>query len=269
VPKPSRTLPSSLPGEDSNTSANPTFDAVLQARLSRRHILRGSVGGAATALLGSLALAGCGGGDDDENNPANASTEKLLGFSAVGKSLADAVVVPAGYTATVLYALGDPLTASTTAYRNDGTDADMENRAGDHHDGMEFFGLNASGGASVDATDRGLLVINHEATTDETLSSFFLHADGGTPSLPRPAAEVDKETAIHGVGVVEVRKGAAGWSYVRDSAFNRRLTALSDIDISGPARGDALLVTKYSNAGTRTRGTLNNCGTGKTPWGTF
>ena len=266
---PSKTIPSSLPGEDSNSSANPTFDSVLQARLSRRHILRGSVGGAATALLGSLALAGCGGGDDDDNSQANASTEKLLGFSAVGKSLADAVVVPAGYTATVLYALGDPLTASTTPYRNDGSDADMESRAGDHHDGMEFFGLNASGSASADANDRGLLAINHEATTDETLSSFFLHADGGTPSLPRPAAEVDKETAIHGVAVVEVRKEAGGWSYVRDSVFNRRLTALSDIEISGPARGDALLVTKYSNAGTRTRGTLNNCGTGKTPWGTF
>ena len=33
----------------------------------------------------------------------------LLGFTAVPKSLADTVVVPAGYTASVLYALGDPL----------------------------------------------------------------------------------------------------------------------------------------------------------------
>jgi secreted PhoX family phosphatase len=32
---------------------------------------------------------------------------------------------------------------------------------------------------------------------------------------------------------------------------------------------DALLVTKYSPTGTKTRGTLNNCGTGKTPWGTL
>jgi secreted PhoX family phosphatase len=28
-------------------------------------------------------------------------------------------------------------------------------------------------------------------------------------------------------------------------------------------------VTKYSPTGTLTRGTLNNCGTGKTPWGTL
>jgi secreted PhoX family phosphatase len=56
---------------------------------------------------------------------------------------------------------------------------------------------------------------------------------------------------------------------VPGSAFNFRLTALSDIEIAGPARGHALMVTKYSANGTRTRGTLNNCGTGKTPWGSF
>src|SRR5690606_33701677 len=30
-----------------------------------------------------------------------------------------------------------------------------------------------------------------------------------------------------------------------------------------------LLVTKYSADGTKARGTLNNCGTGKTPWNTY
>lgn len=37
-----------------------------------------------------------------------APREKLLGFREVSKSLADTVVVPQGYTASVLYALGDP-----------------------------------------------------------------------------------------------------------------------------------------------------------------
>ena len=55
---------------------------------------------------------------------------------------------------------------------------------------------------------RGLLAINHEATTDETRSSFLLHANGGTSTLPRPAAEVDKEVPIHGISVVEVNKTA-------------------------------------------------------------
>ena len=257
--------------EDSNTSDNPHFATVLDARLSRRGLLRGSVGTAATALFGSVALAGCGGGDDDTPAPTTPDAGALskLGFTAVPKSLEDKVTLAAGYTATVVYALGDPLTATTAAYKNDGTDTDYGNRAGDHHDGMEWFSLGSDGSASTTASDRGLIAMNHEATTDETLSSFFLHADGGTKTLPRPATEVDKETAIHGVSVVEMKKTGSTWAYVQNSTFNRRVTALSEVDISGPAKGHALLKTKYSIDGTRTRGTLNNCGTGKTPWGSF
>ncbi len=253
--------------ENSNTSDNPSFDSVLQTRLSRRGLLRGSVGTVGTALLGGMGVAACGGDDEVVAPVAPAAT--LLGFTAVPKSLADTVVVPAGYTASVIYALGDPLNASTPAYKNDGTDTNYESRAGDHHDGMEWFGLDANGKPSASAIDRGLLAVNHEATTDETLSSFFLHVNGGTASLPRPAAEVDKEVAIHGVSVVEVKKTGGKWATVQNSPFNFRLTPLTDIEIAGPARGNALLVTKYSIDGTRTRGTLNNCGTGKTPWGSF
>jgi secreted PhoX family phosphatase len=255
--------------DNANTSANPRFDDVLTARLSRRSLLRGSVGAGTTALFGGLGLAACGGGDDDEVASPPPPTETLLGFGAVAKSLADQVSVPVGYTASVLFALGDPLVAAAAPYKNDGTDTGFEQRAGDHHDGMEWFGLDANGAPSASAADRGLIAINFEATTDEERASFFLHADGGTRTLPRPAAEVDKETAIHGIGVVEVRRTGSQWSHVVDSPRNFRLTALSPIEIAGPARGHALLVTKYSPTGTTTRGTLNNCGTGKTPWGSF
>ena len=253
--------------ENSNTSANPTFDAVLDARLSRRGLLRGGVGSVGTAVLAGFGVTACGGSDDPVvESPA---APKLLGFGAVPKSLADNVLVPAGYTASVLFALGDPMAAGVAAYKNDGTDGDFDKRAGDHHDGMEWFGLGADGKRNDSATERGLLAINHEATTDEKLSSHFLHADGGTTSLPRPAAEIDKETAIHGIAVIEVAKTGGKWGYVQNSAQNFRLTALSAIEIAGPARGNAQMVTKYSPTGTTTRGTLNNCGTGKTPWGTF
>lgn len=261
--------------ENSNTSDNAHFATVLDARLSRRNILRGSVGTAATALFGSISLAACGGGDDTPAPvpapPPAADTGPMskLGFQAVAKSTADTVTLASGYTATVVYALGDPLTADTAAFKNDGTDTDFDRRAGDHHDGMEWFGLSSDGLPSSSANDRGLLAINHEATTDETRSSFFLHANGGTATLPRPASEVDKETAIHGISVVEVKRTGSTWAYVKDSAYNRRVTSLSEVEISGPARGHAQLVTKYSIDGTRTRGTLNNCGTGKTPWGSF
>jgi uncharacterized protein len=253
--------------EDSNTSDNPHFDQVMHARLSRRGLLRGAASSAAVmglAPFAPLALSGCGGGGND------AGAAPLLAFTAVAKGIQDAVVVPAGYSAQVIYALGDPLRATTPTFRNDGTDADFENRAGDHHDGMEWFGLSAAGEPSRVVNDRGLLAVNHEATTDELRSSFFIHPNGGTATLPRPAAEVDKETAIHGVSVVEVRRSPTGeWSYVRDSAANFRVTALSDVDIAGPGRGHASMVTRFSPTGVATRGTLNNCGTGKTPWGTF
>ena len=257
--------------EDHNTSANPSFESVLQARLQRRSLLRGGVGSAAAAVFGSLSLAACSSDGDDAPAPAPAppAPERLLAFSAVGKSLADSVVVPAGYTARVIYALGDPLTGTTPAFKNDGTDGNFDQRAGDHHDGMEWFGLSSSGAPSTTAVDRGLLAINHEATTDERLSSFFLHPTGGTTTLPRPAAEVDKEMAVHGISVVEVAKTGGQWVTVPASPFNFRLTQLSDIEIAGPARGDALMVTKYSPTGTNTRGTLNNCGTGLTPWNTL
>ena len=255
-----------------NDSPNETFSAVLNTRLSRRSVLRGSLASAATAVLGSVGLSACGGSSDNDSGTtpqSGSANQTLLGFQAVPKSLADAVVVPAGYTASVLYALGDPISAATPAYKNDGTDTDFENRAGDHHDGMELYGLGADGRPAVDTVDRGLLIMNHEATTDEKLSSHFLHVNGGTTTLPRPAAEVDKEVAVHGISVVEVRRNAGKWEYLAGSTFNRRLTPLTEVEISGPVRGNALVVTKYSVNGTKTRGTLNNCGTGKTPWGTY
>jgi secreted PhoX family phosphatase len=253
--------------EDSNRSGNPAFDEVLATRLSRRGLLRGGMGvvAGAAALGGAATLAGCA----TASQASLPAAVNVLGFTPVAKSLADVVMIPPGYSAQVIYALGDPLTAATPAYRNDGTDADFGNRAGDHHDGMEWFGLDAQGKPSDSAIARGLLAMNHEATTDEKLSSFFIHANGGTAALPRPASEVDKELMIHGLAVVEVEGRGKQWSYKQSSPFNRRITAMTDAAIHGPARGSEHLVTKYSGDATKCRGTLNNCGTGKTPWGTF
>lgn len=237
-----------------NTSDNPTFEAILAARLSRRSLLRGGVGTAATAVLGGLTQTACGGDDDPS----------LLGFRAVPKSLADRVTVPNGYTAQVLIATGDPLFSGVAAFRNDGTDTDFDRRCGEWHDGMEYFGLSASGQRDDRSTARALLGINHEWVTQA-----FLHPNGPSPA-PRPDAEVLKEMHAMGVTIVEIAKGANGrFAYVQGSPFNRRITTETPIEIAGPARGHALLRTKYSPDGTRTRGTVNNCGTGKTPWGTL
>ncbi|MGV3569236.1 MAG: PhoX family protein [Ramlibacter sp.] len=246
--------------ENCNTSGNPSLMDVLEARLSRRSMLRVGIGGAGAAVLGTLPLTGCGGGGGSDPDPEPIS----LGFNAVAKSRADRVTVPTGYTATVLYATGDPLTADTPAFRNDGTDTGYENRAGDQHDGMEYFGLNDAGtAADAGGSSRGILAMNHEALVDQ-----FLHADGVTPN-PRPVSEADKEIPAHGLSFVEVRKQDGRFRYLKDSAFNRRVTPNTPMRLGGPARGNALMVTKFSEDGTRARGTINNCGTGTTPWGTF
>jgi secreted PhoX family phosphatase len=269
--------------DDHNRSGNPRFLDVLEAarqnqnaRVSRRSVLRGGMGTAAAAVLGGWSVAACGGGDgSDPLSPALPAppdgTVRSLGFAPVAKSLADKVSVPAGYTALPIYALGDPLAAGLAPYRNDGTDTDLDQRAGDHHDGMAYFGLDAAGTRRDPAgSARGLLAMNHEATSQRgsDVRSYYLHADGGTPN-PRPGAEADKEMAVHGLSVVEVRQTVGRWASVQGSRFNRRVTPLTPIEIAGPARGHALMKTRYSPDGTRVRGTINNCGCGVSPWGTY
>jgi secreted PhoX family phosphatase len=56
---------------------------------------------------------------------------------------------------------------------------------------------------------------------------------------------------------------------VKNSRFNRRITAETPIDIGGPARGADLLRTKDDREGVRVLGTMANCAGGETPWGTY
>lgn len=254
---------SSHPDEVHNHSVNTSFQDVLAQRLQRREVLRGGVTLATATTLSSFALVGCDDDDDDGSN-----TSRSLGFNAVAKNLDDAVTLPAGYSAAVLYAFGDPIDAGTPAFLNNGTDTASERRAGDQHDGMAYFGLSDAGQWEPNRSDRGLLVLNHEQVLDQ-----YIHVAGPTEDLNgnRPQAEVDKEMNAHGVSVIEVRResGSNRMSYVQASSFNRRITAFTEMDITGPARGSARLVTPFSQGGTRTRGTLNNCANGRTPWGTY
>ncbi|HTU09867.1 MAG TPA: alkaline phosphatase PhoX [Allosphingosinicella sp.] len=192
-----------------------------------------------------------------------------LDFNPVAKNLNDLVTVPAGYTVTVLYRTGDPLAAGVPAYANNGSDANFAQRAGDHHDGMYWYGLNAAGTARDDnSSSRGLLTMNHE-----NINQTYLHAAGATgngTSTPRPEDEARKEIEAHGVSVVEVaRSGTGVWSYNQNSSFNRRVTPNTPVQFNGPLRGHPALKTAFSPDGTQGRGTINNCALGFTLWGTF
>jgi len=255
---------STIDDQDTNTSTNPSFDSVLSARLSRRSLLKGTMGLAAGTFFGGSLMA-C----SDDESPAAAPLKTLkLEFTAVAKSLADVLTVPSGYTASVLYRLGDPIAAGVADYLNNGTDAGATyaQRAGDHHDGMQYFGLGSGGTYAAGASDRGLLVMNHEAITP-----LFLHVAGPTivGGVRTVNDEVVKELNVHGVSVIEVSKTGSTVAYNRSSAYNRRITTNTEMLMAGPAAKAAAMITKYSVDGSRTRGTVNNCAHGYTPWGTY
>ncbi|MFN3615285.1 MAG: PhoX family protein [Rubrimonas sp.] len=239
-----------------NASANPTFYDVLDARLARRSFLRGGVAAAVTAVFGA-GLAG---------RPARAETA-LLGFKAVAVSEADGVTVPEGYRVQVLTPWGQPILPGAADFAHDNSGEDQAGQIGQHHDGIHFFPIDGS-------SEDGLLVMNHEyieprflhgaAYAGRALGSSDVTFEGDA----RPADHVLKELNAHGVSIVRVRRGADGWAVVED-ARNRRITGLTPMRISGPAAGSAHLVTKFSPDGTMTRGTLNNCAHGLTPWNTY
>ena len=98
---------------DVNTSSNPHFNELLQTRLSRRQTVISGISATAAMMLGSVSLAGCGNSDDTVVPVATPEPELKLGFSPVAKNMLDVVTVPAGYEVAVVYALGDPLDATT------------------------------------------------------------------------------------------------------------------------------------------------------------
>jgi secreted PhoX family phosphatase len=258
-----------------NPSSNAHFSDILSARLSRRLALKGGISTTAAALLAGGSLSACGGDDVAETattTPPTTTTPTTpaalkLGFTAVAKNKNDLVTVPEGYQVSILHALGDPLHYGDESWKDDGSEtADSYNRRiGDGHDGMYYFGLSDAGAYQADRSDRGLLCVNHEYV----VGPYVLHAAGRTAGSARVAAEVEKEIYAHGVSVVEVKRELGVVSMVRGSKYNRRITSATVMDINGPARGSALLATKFSGTATQTRGTNNNCANGYTPWGTY
>ncbi|MGO1691950.1 MAG: PhoX family protein [Marinobacter sp.] len=255
-----------------NHSGNKAFQEVLAARVQRRTLMKGGVGAALASIMG-VGLAGCGSDSKSDNNgegttpDADNTKATDLGFEAIAVSTANTVVVPTGYSAKAFLPWGTPITGSYPAFRADASNsgADQEQQVGMHHDGMHFFPIDFKAGGN--RSDEGLLVMNHEY-----INQAALHPDGPTYNSNgvRPTDEVRKEVAAHGVSVVHIKQDSAGtWDIVFGSPFNRRVTGNTDMDIRGPVRGYQKLATRFSNNGTQTRGTLNNCSMGPTPWGTY
>ena len=238
--------------EDSNRSSNLSIHDVSDPR--RRVLLRGGLGATVGGLLAPLAgvstvLAGCA--------SAGGNAGPLLGFKSVSVSTADTVAVPEGYSVQVIAAWGEPvgLSGTSPAFKPDASNsaADQEAQMGMHHDGIHYFAQNGS--------TSGLLVMNHEYADDG-----LLHPDG---MKTWTAQKVRKAQAAHGVSVIEVEQKDGRWQIVNPSPWARRFTAATPMTFGGPAAGSALLRTAADPKGTRVLGTLNNCASGITPWGTY
>jgi uncharacterized protein len=237
----------------SNPSGNPTFADILAARLSRRRVIGGGLGVAAIGFLGGSVF----GGSPAQATPA-ARPRQLLGFAPVEPSQADAFVVPEGYVADVIIPWGTPLHTDGPAWRKDASNTAAEQllQVGAHHDGMHFFPLD-HGGKSRGPNRRGLLVLNHEYI-DRTI-----HYTDGDAVMTQE--KVDKALAGHGVTIIEVALVDGTWRHV-DSPRNRRVTPLeTPVTFSGPVGPDHPALQAMGPA----LGTINNCGHGVTPWGTY
>ena len=239
-------------------SGDNCLEAIVAANPGRRSVLKnGLLGLSVLPMLG--ALAACGDDDDDSASPSPTPSPTptpapapsyAIAFAPVAANQNDTVTVPAGYSVEVLLKAGDSVEAGTPYSGSFPSPADAEKWAGGNHDGMEYFSL-----SGTDANVGGLLAINHELPDYNILFSGSYNAATATAD--------QRALALSGVGisVVEVAKGSDGkWAVKAGSKFNKRYSGNSNYRAGGPAAGQL--------SGT-IKGMLNNCSSGRTPWGTY
>lgn len=226
------------------------FDRVVESALSRRGFLGGVLAfGSAAAAMGTV-------GNLMSSTAALAQdTSSRFQFKPVPIATDHTVHVPEGYTWKPLAKWGEPLFSGVP-------DLDPEKAVsvehsdkvfGENTDGMELFVI---GGHQV-------IAVNHEYVNPEI---NLPHAPEG---VPQSADDVKILQHMQGVTVMEVAEGENGWHIVVDSPFNRRIHHNTPMKLSGPAAGSDLVKTDADPSGTESLGTFNNCGAGKTPWGTY
>ncbi len=252
----------------SNSSGNRSFADVLAVNMSRRSVMRGSLAVAATSFLSPSAGAKNFNSFFKQDN--QHKHKPLCDFTPL--SIADAIAdntVPSiadEYTYQVLIPWGTPLEpGSTQAYNGDPvyrpTSKQAAQQIGIGHDGMWFFPEDAKHvkykkyGYRL-SPKKGMLCINHEFGGN--------HHVLGKP-LPETLEDVRLSQHVHGVSVVAIKVDDGLWTVVA-SPNSRRITVNTPVDFSGPAADSALLQNPKGNIAL---GTVNNCGSGPTPWGTY
>jgi len=235
----------------------PSFGELITQRLSRRSFLEAGVALAPLALGGFSAAQAAG----------------VLNFKPIAGSVADAIVLPPGYTYDVVARWGDSFSSqlpdidtaklAANILLQPEAAANQNRQFGFNCDAIHFFPLDAAG-------ERGILCVNNEYTDDAMMYAGHPGFGAAVREFVRKYPQmVAMSKAAQGVSVIEIARRRGRWSLVKDSRFNRRITAETMMDVQGPARGSAMLKTKGDPTGTRVRGTFGNCAGGETPWGTY
>ena len=240
--------------DGSNRSGNPHFQEIIDARISRRTFLGGSVAVAATSFLGGTGL--------EPLLAQGRGSSSRIGFREVPPSSDDTVHVPPGYAWAVLAPWGTPLLPGAPSFAADAsnTAAEQALQVGFNHDGMHYFPRPGSGNRS------GLLVVNHEYTD---ANQIYTAEQGSTITNDAAGREkVAKALAAHGVSVIAIEVKPNGWwDIVSGDPSNRRITGTTPMRFSGPVPAShPMLVSTITSSPI---GTLNNCANGATPWNTY
>ncbi len=213
------------------------FDRIV----SRRAVLLGGT------AFGVVAFA-------DAVLPPNAEAVPM-DFEPVGANQDDTITLPKGYTWHLVASWGDPLWSSGQDFdpTSRGTAESQAMAFGDNNDGMSCFAVDG----------RIVLAVNNEYTNTKVIWG------NRTSNSHENADDVRKGMNAHGVSLMEIRRGDQGWQVVKDSPLNRRITPETPMDVTGPGRAHPLLKTQDDPHGVLVQGTFNNCGNGRTPWGTY
>ncbi|MBY5718933.1 PhoX family phosphatase [Rhizobium leguminosarum] len=246
-------------GDGHNISANPTMGEIIGKRFSRRNFLQGSLAvSAIAATVSPIALMSA-----DEARAAD-NKGSAFNFSEVAAGVDDKHHVAEGYDAEILLRWGDAVLPGAPQFDPAKQTADAQNKQfGYNNDYVGFIPLEGS-------SEHGLLVVNHEYTNPHLMFPGLVQVvDGKIKQGALSKEQVDVEMAAHGGTIVEIRKTEGKWQAVADGKYNRRITANTPMEITGPAAANDRLKTSADATGARAIGTINNCAGGVTPWGTY
>ena len=223
--------------------AESDFDRVVEAAISRRGFMGGVLAfGSGAAAMGVL-----------KATTAQAAGARM-GFTPVGIATDGTCHVPEGYNWKTLISWGDPLFSGQPELD--------QATGGDVGSSDKIFGENTDGMFLYKVGSHQLITVNHEYVNTKT----NLPASEGKSTS---ADDVLKLQQLQGVTVMEVAEGPDGWAVVVDSPYNRRIHHNTPMEIRGPAAGHELMKTEADPDGRMVLGTMNNCGSGPTPWGTY